>query len=373
MIQKLLIVIIIIFLANYAKAKDAGETAANFLKIGISPRATSLANAYSAISDDVSAIYYNPAGLTQLKYQQILIMHNNWFEDINQQFLAFTHFINKNVLGISLNYLDIGKIQETTYENKTGTGRFFRPKDLALTVAYARQIKNNLSFGINFKFIQQMIYDKKANTWASDLGILYEYLPKLKFALVLQNIGSKLKFIEKSYSLPFISKFGLLYIRDKSNFCFEAILPSDNDIRFCIGIEHKLVERLTLRLGYCYKDEDLGRLHSLPEGIGLGLGFKFSNIALDYAYTPYGLLGDTHRVSILIKFKEVKLPPKKPKILKITTDNVNIYTGPGAFYSIMITLDKDTTLILIDDSNKWYYKVRLPDGRIGWVSYVYVE
>ena len=40
---------------------------------GLSPRAIGMGNAYSAVADDFSATYYNPAGLAQIKHHQLFL------------------------------------------------------------------------------------------------------------------------------------------------------------------------------------------------------------------------------------------------------------------------------------------------------------
>ncbi len=81
----------------------AGISTAQFLKIGVGGRAAALGEAFMAISDDASALYWNPAGLAQFTKNQVIFSHNIWVVDINHDFLgAVYHLDNDNTFGTSL-------------------------------------------------------------------------------------------------------------------------------------------------------------------------------------------------------------------------------------------------------------------------------
>src|SRR5213075_423349 len=58
-----------------ARAKYAGE----FIAIGVGGRAFGLGGAYVAVANDVTAGYWNPAGLSRLNYPQFTLMHDEQF------------------------------------------------------------------------------------------------------------------------------------------------------------------------------------------------------------------------------------------------------------------------------------------------------
>ena len=63
-----------------------GTTAANFLEIGVGSRATSMGDAYVAVANDVSSIYWNPAGLSNVSNSSALFMVQPWLVDIDMLF-----------------------------------------------------------------------------------------------------------------------------------------------------------------------------------------------------------------------------------------------------------------------------------------------
>lgn len=63
------IVIVVVILCGWSGDADAGGSATN----GVFPRAQSMGNAFTAVADDSSAIFYNPAGLTQIKGTELAV------------------------------------------------------------------------------------------------------------------------------------------------------------------------------------------------------------------------------------------------------------------------------------------------------------
>src|SRR5437762_3445025 len=66
-------------------ASDAGTSSANFLKLGIGPRAIAMGEAQVGVADDVYATYWNPAGLARLDAQEAGFAQNQYLESISQQ------------------------------------------------------------------------------------------------------------------------------------------------------------------------------------------------------------------------------------------------------------------------------------------------
>ena len=87
------------------QAASAGSSTANFLKIGIGARGAAMGEAQSAISNDVTASYWNPAGLAPLRYQEISLMHYALVEGIRYEQASFALPTVKNgtfAMGLSL-------------------------------------------------------------------------------------------------------------------------------------------------------------------------------------------------------------------------------------------------------------------------------
>jgi len=72
-------------------AAGVGTTAAQFLKIGVGARAVAMGGAFSAVADNIDAIYWNPAGLSRLEKREFTASHAEMFESTRLDFLAYAH------------------------------------------------------------------------------------------------------------------------------------------------------------------------------------------------------------------------------------------------------------------------------------------
>jgi hypothetical protein len=157
-----------------------------FLAIGVGARAHGMGGAQSALTDDITAAYWNPAGLTQIDAPfQIGLMHAEWFVGVAQyDYLSFGKSLDRDrrsFLAFSLIRLGIDQIPYTinlvepdgtiNYDNVTE----FSAADYAIMGSYARQLRNpHLSFGATAKVVRRVI-GTFGNSWGfgADVGLQY--------------------------------------------------------------------------------------------------------------------------------------------------------------------------------------------------------
>ena len=131
-----------------------GTTAANFLELGYGPAASSMGDAYVSLAEDLSAVYWNPAGLAFLERNEVMGVYQPWLVDINTSFAAVGLNLNSlGTLAFSVINVDYGDMEVTTVENQSGTGELFSSRDLALSVSYSRAITEWFAFGASAKYI----------------------------------------------------------------------------------------------------------------------------------------------------------------------------------------------------------------------------
>jgi len=280
--------------------KKAGVSGVQFLKIGVGAKASGMGGAFIATCDDISSIYWNPAGLIRNKDKEFIFSHNEWLEDTHFEFVGLAQPRGNGKFGCSLTYLGYGELIGRD-ENDRLTGNF-TAYDMALSIAYAKELKNALLGGANIKIIHQRNENEEAQGVAMDLGIQYNpsQLPNITIGAVIANIGPKMKFINEKYSLPLILKTGFSWnflpnlFSSNLKLSADLIKPIDNNYEFNIGTEYKLKD-IFLRAGY-KPNTDIGK------GITAGLGFKLNSYQIDYAYTPFDNLGNPHILSLMARF-----------------------------------------------------------------------
>ncbi|MCZ7604049.1 MAG: PorV/PorQ family protein [Melioribacteraceae bacterium] len=296
----------------------AGISTAQFLKIGVGGRATAMGDAFIAVANDASALYWNPAGLVQTKRDEILISHNQWLVDISHQFIGGIYHISSNdVIGVSLTALHMDDMPVTTEVRPFGTGEYFTFADLAIGFTYSRKMTEQFSFGGTIKYFEETLDKLKMRGIMIDLGTYYwTGLGSTRFAVTISNFGNELapdgevvlfgnrKQSEwQSFSPPTIFRFGIAlepYQDEQHRVTASAQLnhPNDNSENVSAGVEYSWKEILYVRGGYKINVEG----QDFTFGAGVSAPISFADITFDYAYAKFSKLGSAHRFSLLLGF-----------------------------------------------------------------------
>ncbi len=293
-----------------AQAK-VGTTGAQFLEIGVSARAMGMAEAFTAVADDISSVYYNPAGLVYMYGREAAFSYISMPADISYYFGAVGLPLESigGVLGISAYTLTSGDMVETDYINiydpQIGTGRIFSYDDFALGVSYGRYLTDRFSIGFSVKYIGEFTHDYSASGWSADVGTNYDTgFRNFTIAMVITNFGPDMRMIADDYPLPINFKFGSsINVLDGDDhvltFAAEGSHPSDNLEKYNSGLEYTYKERFVLRGG--------GRFNYDVDGFTAGGGLRVpfgeeSELRFDYAFQDFGILTEVHRFSMSIAF-----------------------------------------------------------------------
>lgn len=313
---------------------SAGSTSAAFLKLGVGARAAAMGGAFTAVPGDPYAVYWNPAGLARLDDgKNVGFFHNEYFQGLGQEFLFYTAPAagfkiplagrpRGGAFGLGLNYFYTPK----EMERRSGLNEAdpvnpispvegkFGAYDVAFSAGYGWQFRRDIALGAAFKVIRQSIDDRSGSSAALDLGLLrgFDWKGEAYTAGVsVQNIGPGIKFTERRYPLPLVFKAGLSRrLPGRGGLvALEAAKPVDNYLSFLLGVEYPLTGRLALRSGYRYRmnGNELGPW----SGFSAGAGVEFDRLSFDYAFAPFGGLGDSHRFSVNFRFGEAAAPVKQ--------------------------------------------------------------
>ncbi|MBU0702175.1 PorV/PorQ family protein [bacterium] len=305
-----------------AKGKYTATTSGAFLKLDVEARAAAMGGAGGALVGDSACIYYNPAGLAGLGTFSLSSSHVEWFQDIKLEHLGLAKRLKIGFeeeardLGVgacNLNFLHMNKIKAT---HLIGTSDWepageFTSSDYLAIFTYACYLRWDALFGINLKVIREEIEKEETTVVAFDLGVLHKTrIKNLVAGVALQNMGSKMKFMEKSSSLPLNLKGSIGYaLLDKELLLLIDInKPIDNELHVQAGAEYWLTPWLGLRAGY--KSGVDTSAEDSTSGFGGGIGIKLkrqgeestSIYKFDYAFVPYGEIGDSQRVSLSVEF-----------------------------------------------------------------------
>jgi hypothetical protein len=281
-----------------------GTSAFSFLKIEVFARPTSMGGAFTGVADDASTLYYNPAGLANLEGANfIAAYHNNIFE-MQSGFLGYVHPIATGQKAFSyINYLNYGDFIRTDVDgSEHGT---FSGSNMVFAAGYAAVLKENFQFGGTAKFIYDKIDQYSSMGAAVDLSAKMILENKLtSFGIMVQNLGAQFSSYTDSSekkSLPLTFRGGassrlrglpLLVAAD-------VVIPTDNDIYFCLGAEFLDLKPLYLRLGWTKFGENYktGSDNESLAGFSAGFGIEYNKMQISYSISPQAELGTSHRVT----------------------------------------------------------------------------
>lgn len=280
-----------------------GTTTAQFLKLGAGARGLALGEAYSAAADDATALYWNPAAMTQVEKRSVTVMRAEYLDSIAYNYGAFAQNLGEaGAFGLGVQHLTAGAIAETDQAGvQTGT---FRPTDLALSAGYALET-GGFGLGLAAKLIRTKIASTGRSA-AVDLGLLSPRLldERLRVSAVVQNAGSRIKLDSESGELPLTMRLGAAFRgTERWLLTAEAVAPRDNGPHAAVGAEYRLAvgDKATLagRLGF--NSRTVADVDGVT-GVSTGIGVAFQRSSLDYAFVPFGSVGHAHRLSLTFGF-----------------------------------------------------------------------
>ncbi len=340
--KKYIVILSVLLLGVFSlSAKPFGKTgtaALQFLKLGIDARAVGMGEAYTAVTDDISSVWWNPAGLAPALNQQFFFSHTNWPADIMHEYAAASYTNGVSTWALSASVLHMDQMDITTEEEFGPTGETFTNSDLALGVTYASTFTDKFSFGITGKYLRENLYVYDINSFSFDLGSMYKTgWNNVQIGMALRNFGPDVKYkvdddgdsnfnedpfdlldndgdglidedgeeLENKIPMNFSLGISTDLMRTNDSYCI-ASLQLDNCIdrmeTWNLGAEYKL-GNLFLRGGYQLNYDTNG----LSAGFGVQVPTRFAVFNVDYAYTNMGYLEENflksaHRVSLKIKY-----------------------------------------------------------------------
>ncbi|MBN1154041.1 PorV/PorQ family protein [candidate division KSB1 bacterium] len=329
------IVILLMGLCHHqAVAGDivAGKYAGEFMATGVGARALGMGGAYVGIGDDVTAGYWNPAGLADLQYPELVGMYAERFAKlVNYNYGAMMIPASRRssvalsvirlavddipVTALRRDDLELGAIYDGNKINTPYVVRTINDAEWAFYLSYAKRVSSRLAWGSNVKVVTKQIGDNSAWGLGFDLALLYKLYRNMNIGVNVQDITTTLLAWDtgRKEAITPTMKFGTAYYFDISAINSRLIPAIDFDLRFenrrtasqfnagrfsfdsHLGLEYEFKHVVAVRLG-----SDVGHFTA-------GAGLRLPNLNIDYAFMSHDELGDTHRISLLLMIKEERL------------------------------------------------------------------
>jgi len=316
----------------------AGEYAADFLRIGVGARALAMGGAFTALADDATSFYWNPAGLASVKKMVIHVDHVPMFDGLAQFNTAnFSMGLNRNMT-VGLSWIRHGEddipryaeLQGTRLERLTNpkfrsTGEpegFFGNNENAFMFTLSRADYFDLYFNIGMNqyriplefyfgfsgkyilhnldahsgtgqgldggFILRLVSDKysngQANSWFG-IGVTAHDLSRTSITWDTESKHNDL--VQTIWQTGVAASHFLPFLRTRVTLTFDQEFGFYDDYR--IGGEMMFFHLLSVRGGY------------YMENFSVGAGFAFKGYSIDYAFISHDL-ANTHRISGSFRF-----------------------------------------------------------------------
>src|SRR5690606_27845733 len=179
--------IIFTSVSSFAQNDGAGNTGMSFLKLGVGAESIAMGEAYSTLSDDATAVIYNPARLSFGDSRNVTLMHNSSIQVMNNDFIAVEFSFGKVALGPGGLRSDIDDIEiRQTPGVSIGT---FSSDNLSIGLSVAYKMSTDISVGVTAKWLYEKIYIDDATGLGFDLAANYQK-NNLSISAVIANLGS---------------------------------------------------------------------------------------------------------------------------------------------------------------------------------------
>jgi tetratricopeptide (TPR) repeat protein len=314
----ILLSLVLIFFHFAAYAQDgSGQagTRSNFT-FGFGARAMGMGNAFTAMADDPTALYWNAAGLDYIYQQSVTFFHASLPEGGLYDFLGYAYpTLDLGTFALGIARVGIGDIQEFDIAgNDLGTSFSF--DNYRFYLGYGLKLPWNLAAGLSLKVerrawhnITQLDFGGDVNAMGigMDLGVLYKpelstspLLRDWSFGLNIQNLFQpQLKEGDITDVMPMAFRFGMLRTIPFAgagtalNILLDLDKSATTDFGIFFGTEFNYQGLGKVRLGYN------------RNSISFGAGIEYNIFQIDYAFgnpSYDGLLEPIHRISLTVNF-----------------------------------------------------------------------
>jgi hypothetical protein len=309
-----------------------GAGTGSFLNLPVGARASAMGASFAAVSDDASALYWNPAGITQLEGVSALYTYAPMFAGMMHHFAGTTFSLSDDwSAGIHALSYGTDEIPVTTMFDQDGTGETYTAQDLSIGASIAGALTEQFSFGATAKFISLKLANTNASSMAFDFGTIYRPgILGLSIGFAVNNLAPAVKYTGSGlvragsvdpntgnqapdvqleggeHTLPLTFRAGLatnVLEGDEENALLintEFSTAADRPEYIGLGAEYTWNDLISVRAGYHFgSDEAFG-----PSG-GLGINYATGSFAgrIDYAIRPHTNLGLTNYVTASLRLQ----------------------------------------------------------------------
>ena len=323
-----------LLIASLFAQSNVATTSASFLEIGAGARSLAMGGSYVSVADDVSSLYWNPAGIVNLERPSTHVYHSPWLVETNfYHGGAVVPMGHMGTMGVTYTTVTMDEMAVRTVKRPDGTGEKFDVTNVAMGLAYAKRLTERFTFGFQTKFVQEKIWQMSAKGFAVDIGSLFTTSGGLRIGMSVSNFGGKLGMegintavthdVDETiygnndrinanldvakWPLPLLFRFGVskdysLTSQMKMTLSADGNHPNNNGEFVNAGVEYNYGDMLFLRMGKSHIF-----LEDAEQGFSYGFGINYQiprgpKIRMDYVQTDFGIFNSISGYSINLSF-----------------------------------------------------------------------
>jgi len=347
LIRKGLPFLVMLLFAFSAAYSQPGGSAVPFMLISPDARASGMGDAGTAIADNAYAVFWNPAGLGFQTSRQVGLSFSKWLPQFNADlfysFGTYSEYVEAldGTIGGTVIFMNLGEFTRTSVSGEP-LGKF-RSNEFSLAVSYGTLLNDDVSAGVNIKYIQSNLAPAGAQQASAGVGISaafdvgFLWKPQkltlfganldhvLSVGVNLQNVGPKMTYINESDPLPTSLRAGVAVklVEDEFN---DLVITTDlskllvkrdafgsdpipksfvtawgtGGIETAVGLEYIYDRAVALRGGFFNEPATAGARRFFT----LGAGVKYDLFSVDFSYIltieSNHPLANTLRFSLLV-------------------------------------------------------------------------
>ena len=276
-----------------------------FLEVPAGARAAAMGGAYTSLASGAEAVFWNPAGLVDVKGFEITGSHVEYFQQLRHEQFAIGLPAGAGGLAASVRAMYTEPIvARDDLGNETGT---FGSHDLEFALGYGFRTSERVRMGVTAQVVRERIEDLSATTFAFGGGVTWDpaVVQGMRLAISGHNLGKSAHYeIDgvqgAAVPLPMAVQAGTSYGHALGGAwqvrgALETRATTGRSGIVMVGGEVAHTSGAALRAGWRWNDD--------AAGFSAGAGYALGRVQLDYAFVPFKLdLGDTHRISIAARF-----------------------------------------------------------------------
>ena len=302
----LVLVVVALICAGPLYAQTAGTQ--DIFHVGLGARALGMGNAYVAMPQDPTAIYWNPGALDLFERRTATFFYARLFAGDSYSFVGYVHpTLALGTFGVGWGHLGVGGLTARD-EHNVSQGDFGFSHD-EFYFSFSKQVPYGLTVGVTAKMVRQALWQFTDSGLGMDVGIVWQpsmpagTLDGLQVGLAIQNaLSPSTRLAQGSNYLPHDIRLGVAVpvgldmLRGGMHVYADVEKGDRLDPQLHLGTEYWYQNRAALRVGFTGGE------------LNFGAGYKQGDFILDYSYGRFasGEVSPSHRFSLTVEFGKTR-------------------------------------------------------------------